>query len=89
MSLELTLLPLRGLKEMGERSVFCYERLRLDQDYRIFGQLTDMSPHCEDGNNDIPAKPTIKAYPIPPQVWVETYGEDGVERTREDPYGVN
>ena len=87
MSLELVLLPLRGPEEVGSRSVLCYERLRFDQDYRIFGQLTDMSSHCGSGVDDIPAKPTIRVNPLPPQMWVETYGEEGIKRTREDPYG--
>jgi len=73
---------------MGETSVLCYERLSFDQDYRIFGQLTDLSFYHNDGRPDIPEKPTIKTNSIPPQMWVQVYGDEGIERTREDPYGT-
>ena len=79
MGLDLTLLPLRGPHEMGEISVLCYDRLIFDQDHEIFGQLID----CGEGN-----KPTIQVNPIPPQMWVEIYGDEGIERTREDNYGT-
>lgn len=79
MGLDLTLLPLQGPREMGDTSVLCYDRLIFDQDHEIFGQLTD----CGKGN-----KPTIQANPIPPQMWVETYEDEGIERTREDKYGT-
>jgi len=87
MSLELVLLPLRGPEEIGKRTAHCYERLRFDQDYRIFGQLTNLSSYREDERSDIPAKPTIKVNPLPPQMWAETYEDEGTKRTREDPYG--
>ena len=79
MGLDLTLLPLRGPREMGNISVLCHDRLSFDRDYKIFGQLTDVG----EGN-----KPTIKANPIPPQMWVDTYEDEGIERRREDKYGT-
>ena len=78
--MDLTLLPLRDLRAMGDTHVLCYDRLSFDRDYKIFGQLMDMTP-------DEP-KPTIKANPIPPQMWVETYEDEGVRETREDKYGT-
>ena len=78
MGLDLTLFPLRGPQAMGDTSVLCHDRLSFDRDYEIFGQLTD----CGEGN-----KPTIKVNPIPPQMWIETYEDEGIERTREDKYG--
>lgn len=87
MSLELILLPLQGPEEVDKGSVLCFEQLKLDQDYRIFGQLTDMSSYRDGGDDDIPAKPTIKVNPLPPQMWMETYGDEGIKRTREDLYG--
>jgi|SRR3989338_7903067 len=91
MSLDLTILfPSLGFRAIGESEAFCYERLRFDGDYSIFGQLVDMSDHYRrtEQDNDIPEKPTIKTIPIPPQLWVETYGDEGIERTREDRYGT-
>src|SRR3989338_1619002 len=79
MGLGLTLLPLRGPQQMGDVSVLCHDRLSFDQDYEIFGQLSDVG----EGN-----KPTIKANPIPPQMWVETYEDEGIERHRDDKYGT-
>jgi len=78
MGLDLTLLPLRGPQEMGDRLVICYDRLSFDPDYEIFGQLTDVG----DGK-----KPTIKANLIPSQMWVETCESDGIKRRRDDKYG--
>ena len=79
MGLDLTLLPLRGPREMGDTSVLCHDRLSFDRDYEIFGQLTDVG----EGN-----KPMIKANPIPPQMWVETYEDEGIKRRRDDEYGT-
>ncbi|TAL49468.1 hypothetical protein EPN83_00375 [Patescibacteria group bacterium] len=79
MGLDLTLLPLRGPQQMGDTSVLCHDRLSFDRDYEIFGQLTDVG----EGN-----KPTIKANSIPPQMWVETYEDEGIKRRRDDKYGT-
>lgn len=79
MGLDLTLLPLRGPQEMGDTSVLCHDRLTFERDYEIFGQLTD----CDEGN-----KPTIIALPIPPQMWIKTYEDGGIERRRNDKYGT-
>ncbi len=86
MSLDLTLLPMREPQKLSETSVLCYDRLAFDQDYRIFGQLIDLSYRRQGEQDDIPASPTIKVTPIPPQMWVEIYEDGGVERTREDMY---
>lgn len=85
MGLDLTLLlPLRGpegMGGMGSTTLLCYDRLSFDRDSSIFGQLVDLT---ERGQS---TKPTIKVHPIPPQMWVDTYEDGGIERTREDPYG--
>lgn len=73
---------------MGETSVYCRERLSFNSDYRILGQLTDLSSYRKGGRDDIPEKPTINAQPIPPQMWVVVSEEEGLRRTREDPYGT-
>ena len=79
MGLDLTLLPLRGPQQMSDVSVLCYDRLSFDRDYEIFGQLSDVG----EGN-----KSTIKANPIPPQMWVETYEDEGIKRHRDAKYGT-
>jgi hypothetical protein len=79
MGLDLTLLILRGPREIGETSVLCYDRLSFDRDSNIFAQLTDYG----EGN-----KPTIKVNPLPPQMWVEAYEDEGIKKTREDKYGT-
>lgn len=84
MSLDLTiLLPSHGPRAMGDSRAFCRERLNLDGDYRIFSQIMDMSSWGPDFS-----KPTIKAIPIPPQLWIEVYEETGIEKTREDRHGM-
>lgn len=77
MGLDLTLFPIR-LEQLGETEVFCYDRLSFDRDYEIFDQLIKI-----DGS-----EPTIRTLPIPPQLWVSTYGEEGSKRTRNDKYGT-
>ena len=79
MGLDLTLLPLKGPRQMTDALVFCYDRLVFDRDYQIFSQLTDMG----EGN-----KPTIKVNSIPPQMWVETCEGEGITRRRDDKYGT-
>jgi len=78
MGLDLTLLPLRDPREVGEVSVLAYNRLSFDRDSELFGQITDI-----DGS-----EPTIKPLAIPPQMWVTTYEDEGLDRTRTDKYGT-
>ena len=79
MGLDLTLLPLMGPQEIGGKSALCHDRLSFDRDSSIFGQLTDLGYGC---------RPTIKANPIPPQLWVDVYEDEGIERTRTDKHGT-
>ncbi|RJO59496.1 hypothetical protein C4546_01975 [Candidatus Parcubacteria bacterium] len=76
MGLDLTLLPMRGPRELGERNVFAYNRLRFDPDYSLFGQIREI-----DGS-----EPTIKPLAIPPQMWVVSYEDRELDRTRTDGY---
>ncbi len=78
MGLDLILLPLRGLKELKETSVFCYDRLEFDRDSKIFCQLIDLGEG---------AKPTIRTKLIPTRMWITVLTEGGTWRTREDAYG--
>ncbi len=79
----LTLLPLKGPSDLIDLSVVCSDRLEVPQDYRVYGQLMDMS-YRRDDDGEIPEKPTIETQAIPPQLWVTIYG--GSERTRTDSY---
>ena len=84
MSTDLTIFPLkRGPRALGEDSVLVVNRLDFDQDYRIFGQLIETG--YED--KDVPENPTIIPLPLPPQLWVEIYGEEGIRRARGNPFG--
>lgn len=75
MGKDLTLLPLRGPQDLCSGEVFCDTRLSFDRDYRIFGQLRD----------DMAAgDQTIEPSPIPPQMLIVTYREEGVRRSRND-----
>ncbi len=78
MGARLTLLPLGGPEEMGYKSVSCFDLLSFDKDYDIFGQLNYRAGG---------GKPTIKAKPIPPQMSVVTYDDDGIRHICEDNYG--
>ena len=78
MGIDLTLLPMSDPCEMGKVSVLTYNRLRFDQDYKLFGQIMEI-----DGS-----EPTIKSLAIPPQMWVTTYEDEGLNRTRTDKYGT-
>lgn len=76
MSLYLTIFPLSGPEDLTKTSVFPKTQLEFDQDYEILGQLTDT----------LDGETTIKARPIPPQLWVDIYEEKGRRRIREDRY---
>ena len=80
MGRDLTLLPMRDPREVGEVSVLAYNRLSFDRDYELFGQITEIKI----GGSE----PTIKPLAIPPQMWVTIYGDEGLDRTRTDKYGT-
>jgi hypothetical protein len=75
--LDLSLLPLEASWQLDETLVWCYDRLNFNRDDKIFCQLID----CGNGN-----KPTIKAKPIPPQLWVKICRSEGIKQTRKDDY---
>lgn len=83
MSLDLVLYFLSGPDALLNRSVPCCDQLRFDQDYRIFGQIKDLSSYSR---SDIPAKPTIKVNPVP-RLLLIFHEEDGSRRIRSDMYG--
>lgn len=87
MSVYLDLLFLDNPNKLQDTSVLCYERLTLDQDYRVLGQLIDLSQYRKGPEDEIPAQPTIKTTPIPPQLWLEVYGDRGTIRTRQNVFG--
>lgn len=89
MGIYLSLLPLRKKEDLKESCVLCYERIEFDQDYVIFGQLHDFSEWItkEGMDSKIPQKPHIIPKPIPLNLWLNLYDDDGLEKTREDRYG--
>lgn len=81
MGFDLTILPLRNLRELTGQMTLCYNRLAFDRDYRIFGQISKMD------YEDIPEKPILNPRPIPAQLFAWLYEDEGIDRTREDKYG--
>ncbi len=79
MSLNLTLLPLTGPSDLLKTRVNCIDRLRFDDDYEIFFQLTNSRGT---GNTRI-----IKGNPIPVHLYLRIYDEEGMHETRTDPLG--
>lgn len=86
MSLNLELLILRGPQDLQEMFVVRYDLVTPDEDYNIYGQLTDMRTRREK-EEGTPETPSIGVQPIPPQMWVGIYEDEGLERTREDRFG--
>ncbi len=87
MALDLTLIPLRGPKELGLTLVVCSDSLAFDRDYEVFGQLRDLSNYRRHGLDNIPVRPTIKVIPIPSQMWIDIYWDGGIKKMREDGRG--
>lgn len=86
MSVDLRIYPLRRPEELNDTYLFLGDCLSFEQDYRIFGQLNE---YLRDNDcDDVSVDSVIKATEIPPQMWVEHYSEEGIERTREDGYGT-
>jgi len=85
MSLDLTILPLRGPRDLGETSVLTYNRLQFNGDYRLFAQIIEMDDYDAAFAEN---KPTIKPLPIPPQMWVIMYDDEGLKSTRTDANGA-
>ncbi|MFO0764434.1 MAG: hypothetical protein U0487_00075 [Patescibacteria group bacterium] len=81
MGQNLTLLPLQDPRSLTLSFVMCLDCLRFDRDYAIFKQLICLY-------DDSGREPTIKAIPIPPQMWVWIVGEHkDSQGTREDKHG--
>lgn len=77
MGMDLTLLPLKE-GALSDTHVLCYERLSFDRNYKIFDQIkSDKSDIGE-----------IETQSIPPQMWIETYEDEGIQATRKDKYGT-
>ena len=55
--------------------------MHIYRDYDIFGQIID----CGEDR----VKPSIETNPILSQMWVEIYEDEGIQRTREDKYGLS
>lgn len=79
--LDLLPVPARHQHEFAKGgSVTGYDRLSLERDHEVFGQITG----CPRGENSV----TIPVHPLPPGVDVWTYHDEGIEKSREDRYGV-
>lgn len=87
MGIGLRLYPLRGPSEMGESEVLCVDSLTFEADYRVFAQLCDASKEIAgEFKEALEGRELIRTFPIPPQMWVLFYEDEGSSRTREDQY---
>ena len=68
-----------GAEGLKRTTIHPTTTILLDQDYSVLEQMGSIS----EGK----AKMVIKPKPLPPQLWLETYTENGSKRTREDNYG--
>jgi hypothetical protein len=75
MTLNLTILPLWP-SALKEKLVDCNDKLTFTSDYRVFGQLMNLSIEGE----DIPKKPTIKTEFLPPKMCITLGGMDNAVR---------
>lgn len=78
MGLDLTLLPLRDPRDLYGTHIFCGDSLRFDRDDQIFGQIITGIPGV---------KVTIETQLIPPQLFVESYYDGGIRRSKKDVHG--
>lgn len=77
MGLYLTIYPLRDTDVLSGSECFVRDSLTFEQDDRIFGLILW-------GDDDtLP----IETFPLPPGLWVEKYGDEGLVRTRKDGLG--
>ena len=84
MGLDLTLMPLRDARELAG-TVLGYDRMQFDRQYAIFVQIADV-----DGKSAVPdegVEAIVRTHPLPPAVKVGIYGDEGINTTRENPYG--
>lgn len=72
MSVSLLLLPLSGKEVLKEKDMYCGTQLRLEDDYDLLGQISEI----------FGPGPDIDTYPIPEGATLSFYGENGLEETR-------
>lgn len=82
MSERLELYPLKGPQTLQDTVVLLYETLLVPaQNYALYAQIDVMNFVDES------VRVAIKTNPIPPQLWIEKFGDEGTRRTRENSYG--
>jgi hypothetical protein len=79
MGLSLDISPLRSPVDLTRTRILCGDRLRFDEDHSVFLQINGF-----DGKT----KPTIKVEKLPAALWVETYEEGGIHKSRTDRSGA-
>lgn len=77
MGYDLTISPLRNSKELYDTEVLALNTLRFNPDYRLFEQIKEINEN----------KPIIIPLPIPPQMKVGIYEEEGLSYEQTDAYG--
>lgn len=82
MSVYLNIIPVHPNSFRGELLLEINTRLRFTQDYRILGQLTDLSEHAECKGLTV-----LPSYPLPPGVVVEMIFNERATTTNLDDFG--
>jgi hypothetical protein len=77
MGLDLTLCP---IQYSDVKWWLAYDSLRLCRDYRLFSHFGNI------GRTEV--KPVVEPMPLPKQTLLEWYGDEGLERRSNDPYGT-
>jgi len=85
MGLDLTIMPLRDRKALEETMALGYNRLGFDRDYQVFGQIAD--PNSKSAVPDSGVKVAVNTHPLPKDMEVWKYEDEGIEKTRQNPYG--
>ena len=84
MSYTLTLFPLLEYPcPLRETWVICKTQLVPAQDYRLYAEIDELNFLC-DGE----VKVSVKTEPIPSHLWVQIYGDERLQRTRETNQGT-
>jgi len=85
MGLDLIIMPLSDRRALESTIALGYDRLKFDRDHRVFGQIAN-----SDGKSAVPdsgVNVTVNPHPLPEGMEVWIYEDEGIEKTRKNPYG--
>ncbi|MFH1589752.1 MAG: hypothetical protein ABIB43_04260 [archaeon] len=85
MGINLTIMPLKDKESLKKALVYTYVRLCFVSDYNILGQIGNV-----DGESAIPdsgIEAVVKTYSLPKEMLVHKYDDEGMNKTRDNPFG--